>query len=306
MKGLITVITITMVVVGALFVLPAFADYADEHPADQPITLAFDMGFVPFHYWNEKGEAVGYGIEVSKEIARRLGRPGIKVIDTNWSGIFSGLFAKQWEAVFFSVYITQERAEMMDFTEPFMSSPEVMMVRAEEKDKFQSPEDFQGYTVGVSAGSTADTWATANAERYGFEVQRYDKIDAVVLALKTHRVDGVAANLFTLQEYIKREPSKLAQAFTLPIVADYALGRRGTGMAFRIGDPFRDEVERVLEGMKLDGTLQAIGEKYFGTDFVYSDWYQFTVFTGYGCPGVRGYKPQAFHQPYFPPEKSGE
>jgi len=301
MKRVIAVIM--MVAVASLLALPAFAD---DHPSDQPITLAFDMGFIPMHWWTETGEAVGYGIDVSREIAQRLGRPGIKIIDTNWSGIFSGLFAKQWEAVFFSVYITEERAEMMDFTEPFLCAPEVMMVRAEEEDQFQSPESFRGYTIGVSAGATADVWATDNAEKYGFKVQRYDKINAVVLALKTHRIDGVAANAFTLQEFIKKEPSELAQTFTLAIPAAYGLGRRGEGMAFRIGDPFRDEVERVLEGMKLDGTLQGLGVKYFSADFVYNDWYEFTVFNGYGCPGVRGYEPKAFHQPYFPAEESAK
>lgn len=268
-----------------------------EHPKGKPLKLPFDMGYVPFHYYNEKNEAVGFGIEVSRELARRLGRPGLEVVDVNWSGIFAGLFAKQYEAITFTLNITEDRSKMMDYTEPFMNSGLKMICRKGEAEKFRSPADFRGFKIGVNSGSVADTWVTENNSTYGFEVIRFDKVDEAVLALMTKKSDGVLAQIATMSTFVKEKPG-LANAFVISPVTNFGLGHAGYGIAVRPGDPYRDEIEKVLEGMKLDGTLQKLMVPYFGKPA--PDDYANIVFTGYGVPGLKAYRPNAYHEPYIP------
>jgi len=269
----------------------------EDHPQDKPLKLGFDMGYAPFHYWTETGQPAGFGIEVSLEVARRLGRPGIEIVDVNWSGIFAGLFAKQYEAIFFTLNITRERAEFLDYTEPFMNSGQMMICREEDANIITSPEALAGKTAGVNAGSVADKWCTENAGKYGFAVQRYDKVDDAVFALITRKVDAVVADLPTMSVFVQQKPG-LAKAFIISPETDFGLGHAGFAFGFRVGDPYRFAVERVLEGMKLDGTLQRLIEKYFGPPAPND--YANIVFVGYGCPGIRGYEPTAYHKPYFP------
>jgi len=271
----------------------------NDHPQDQPLKLGFDMGYVPFHYWTETGEPAGFGIEVSQEIARRLGRPGIEIVDVNWSGIFAGLFAKQYEAILWTLNITQERAEFLDYTEPVMNSGLMMICRADDASTITSPEALAGKKVGVNAGSVADGWVTENSSVYGFDVERYDKIDDAVFALVTRKVDAVLAQIATMSVFIQEKPG-LAKAFVISPTTDFGLGHAGYAFGFRVGDTYRYDVERVLEGMKLDGTLQTLMEKYFGPPA--PDDYANIVFVGYGCPGLRAYEPGSYHQPYFPEE----
>jgi len=269
----------------------------EEHPISEPLKLGFDMGFVPYHYFSDSGEALGFGIEVSEEVARRLGRPGMDIVDVNWSGIFAGMFAGQYEAILFSINITQERADMMDFTEPFMASPQMLIAREGEVGKFGSPGELKGYKLAVSSGSVVDTWALEASKEYGFEVVRYDKIDDAVMALLLKKIDVVGLNVSTADSFIK-EKEGLGRAFTISMPADYALGYQAMGFATRKDDPFRYELEKVLEGMKMDGTLQALMEPYFGKP--QPNDYANMVFVGYGCPGIRAYEPDAYHKPILP------
>jgi len=282
--------------------LVAFA--AEEHPSDKPLKLPFDMGFRPFHYWNEKQEAVGFGIDVSREIAKRLGRPGIEVVDVNWSGIFSGLYAKKYEAIFFSLNIKRSRAQEMDFTEPFMTVPQGAAVRMKDKEEIMGPEDLEGKTLGVNAGSIADSWGTDSKDEYGFKLKRFDKIADAVMALRTGSIDAILADAPTTGSFVKESPN-LARSFNVPSKTDWGvLGQDGFGMAFRQDDDeFRRKVEKVLEGMKLDGTLQEIMaeyKEYFGEPGPNS--YINVVFAGYGTPGLPAYEPENHHVPYFPEE----
>jgi len=292
MKRVIAVMM--MVAVALLLALPAFAD---DHPSDQPLKLGFDMGYRPFHYYDEAGNAVGFGVDVSNEIARRLGRPSMEVVDVNWSGIFAGLFAKQYEAIFWTLNITEERAEFLDYTEPVMDSGLMMIAREADAATLNSPDALEGYTIGVNAGSVADGWVTDNGTTYGFSVVRYDKIDDTVLALITKKIDAALAQDATMSTFIQEKPG-LSKAFVISPATNFGLGHAGYSFGFREDDPYRYEVERVLEGMKLDGTLRSLMAKYFGLPA--PDDYASMVFVGYGCPGLRAFEPNLCHTPYFP------
>lgn len=299
MKRVVLLISVIALLLTGLVV---FADMEDEHPSDQPISVAFDMGFTPFHYYNEQNEPVGYSIDLVKEIARRLGRPGIEVLDVNWSGIFAGLFAEKYEMVIGGVGITHERAESMDYTEPIMTLVDGVAIRPEHKDTITSLETFAGHKLGVNAGSTSDGWATENQEKYGFKVSRFDKVADAFMALKTKKIDIVLADSPVVAERAKEDPAIYQAAIAVAAYADWgALHILGTGGCFRIGDPYRYEVERAIEGMKLDGALQKIMEPYFGYPGFPND--ANVVYPGYGTPGIRGWEPLAYHEPIFLDEK---
>jgi len=295
MKRLVLLISLIALLMTGLVL---FADMEDEHPSDQPMLIPADMGFIPFHYYNEKNEPVGYTIDLVTEVARRLGRPGIEIMDVNWSGIFAGLFAKKYEMVIGGVGITHERAASMDYTEPIMTLVDGVAIRPEDKDVITSLESFAGYKLGVNAGSTSDTWATSKQEEYGFKISRFDKVADAFMALKTRKIDIVLTDSPVVVERAKADPDVYQAAISVALETNWgALRILGTGACFRIGDPYRFEVEKAIEGMKLDGTLQKIMEPYFGYPGFPND--ANIVYPGYGTPGLRGYEPLNYHEPIF-------
>jgi len=299
MKRLVLLISLIALLMTGLVL---FADMEDEHPSDQPLKFPADMGYVPFHFYDDEHQPQGYTIDLMTEVARRLGRPGIELVDVNWSGIFAGLFARKYELIMGGMYITNERAEMMDITEPIMSLFNGVAIRTKDADKITCVEDLGGLNLGVPTGSQQDEWATANRSKYGFEVTRFDKSADGVLALRTNKVDAYMASTPTVRVFVGDEPSLVPAPFVLqPASTGWGvLNILGTGAAFRKGDPYRYEVEKVIEGMKLDGTLQGIFAKWVTTPSPGN--YCNIVFPGVGTPGIRAYEPEAYHIPIFAPE----
>ena len=93
-----------------------------------------DFGIAP---WMVRGTGgpEGFGVDMVNEIAKRLGRPGVEIVDVNFSGLFAALFAKRMEFTVNPLNITAERAERMLYTEPFFATGNGFLVRAAEEMK---------------------------------------------------------------------------------------------------------------------------------------------------------------------------
>ncbi len=128
----------------------------------------------------------GFGMDMIEEVAKRIGRPAPQVLDVNFSGLFAALFAKRIEFTVNPLNITAERAERMLYTEPpFFATGNGFIVR--QSDTMTGFDDLKGKALAVNRGTISDTWATDNAAKYGFEVQRYDTFPDSVQAVLTRR-----------------------------------------------------------------------------------------------------------------------
>src|SRR3954468_8636930 len=161
----------------------ALAQEAD-HPKDKPLVVGSDFGVAPWMVRGASGPE-GFGVDMIKDLTKRLGRPGVEIVDINFSGLFAALFSKRIEFTVNPLNITAERAERMLYTEPFFATGNGFIVRA--ADGMNGFDDLKGKQLAVNRGTISDTWATANAEKYGFEVQRYDTFPDSVQAVLTRR-----------------------------------------------------------------------------------------------------------------------
>jgi polar amino acid transport system substrate-binding protein len=264
---------------------PALQAQESDHPTGKPLVVGSDFGIAP---WMVRGTGgpEGFGVDMVNEIAKRLGRPGVEIVDVNFSGLFAALFAKRMEFTVNPLNITAERAERMLYTEPFFATGNGFLVRAAEEMK--GLEDLKGKAIAVNRGTISDTWATANAERLGFEVQRYDTFPDSVQAVITRRAFA-ALNEIPTAVYAASQNRAMKVGFK-----DFT--GRNFGFAFRPESrEYRNKVEEVIECMKLDGTLVKLHEKWYGSapDPMSS---LTAVYFGYGPPGLKGYEPTA-HKP---------
>ncbi|HKG77203.1 MAG TPA: ABC transporter substrate-binding protein [Beijerinckiaceae bacterium] len=271
--------------IGFALAAPALRAQESDHPAGKPLVVGSDFGIAP---WMVRGTGgpEGFGVDMVNEIAKRLGRPGVEIVDVNFSGLFAALFAKRMEFTVNPLNITAERAERMLYTEPFFATGNGFLVRAAEEMK--GLEDLKGKAVAVNRGTISDTWATANAERLGFEVQRYDTFPDSVQAVITRRAFA-ALNEIPTAVYAASQNRAMKVGFK-----DFT--GRNFGFAFRPESrEYRNKVEEVIECMKLDGTLVKLHEKWYGSppDPMSS---LTAVYFGYGPPGLKGYEPTA-HKP---------
>lgn len=246
-----------------------------------PLVVGLDFGVVPFGQINASGEKEGFSIDLAAALAERLGRPGAEVVDVEFSGMFAALFAERFEFIITPLYITEERAQQMLYAEPYFPADSGFIIAQDAT--MSALEDLQGKVVAVNNGTRHDGWATENAERYGFEVQRYSNVPETIQAVASGRA-FTTVNQSPTMVYAASQNDRVKLGFI-----DYS--GDNFGLAFRKEDvAYRNEVEEILECMKLDGSLQDLYRKWFASE-PDPKTSLMAVYAGYGAPGFEGYEP---------------
>jgi polar amino acid transport system substrate-binding protein len=121
--------------------------------------------------------------------------------NTAWDGIFAGLDNKKYDAIVSSVSITEDRKKAMDFSEPYYTVRQALIVPKTSTAK--SLADLEGQKVGGQIGTTGYFAIKAAA---GVEPKSYDEVGLAMEDLNVGRIaavvcdDPVAAN-YALDKY---------------------------------------------------------------------------------------------------------
>ena len=110
-----------------------------------------DQAYPPFSYIDDSGEVVGFDIDISKEIAKRLG-VDYKVETPSWEIIVAGNWNGRWDICVCSMTPTAERAQVLDFVNEYYESPAVIAVNVDNTD-INSAADLNGKKVSVQVGT---------------------------------------------------------------------------------------------------------------------------------------------------------
>jgi ABC-type transport system substrate-binding protein len=166
------------------------------------IKVGTEAAFPPFESKDANGNIVGFDIDLMTAIGKEAGFTP-QFIDTPFDGIFVAVQSGQFDAVISAATITQERAQVVDFSDPYFDAGLAVAVR--EGAPYKTPDDLQGKKIGVQLGTTGDKTAT---EKYGeANVRRYDDALLAFQALIAGDVEAVVNDLPVTQAYIASNPN---------------------------------------------------------------------------------------------------
>lgn len=275
---------------GLLALLALTPAGCSEVPQDRagPLVVAADVGFAPHAMMAANGEVEGFNVDLARELAARLGRPGFRIVDSEWSSIFSGLYAAKFEFVIAPTTITEGRARRVLLTEGYLDTDPVFLRRADAPE-LTGLDQLRGEAIAVNNGSAYDLWATENRDALGFEVQRYGKnADAVQAVLSGRAFANLVGESVALWA-VRKNPAVRAD-FRIRAETSFAI-------AFRNDDvERRNEVETILECLKADGTIARIHRAWLGADPAAGS-AAVTPLPGFGPPGLPGFQPTPGRQP---------
>lgn len=256
--------------------LPATAQIAEIQPVYH---VALDGTFAPHAMPTLSGGVEGFNVDLAALIGERLGAE-VDLVAAQFSGLIPAMQAGTYDFLMAPVTVNQERAENMLFTEGFMDTNFAFIVPAGSPE-FTSLDDFRGKTISVNRGSAYHSYLDERAEEYGWTVVPFGTNTDAVEAVATGRVDANLAGATVSAWAALQNP-----AVDLSFEVDTGLV---WGLAFRLDDvPTRNLVDRVLECLKIDGSLAALSERWFGVTPAAGS----TIVTptpGYGVPGFPGY-----------------
>lgn len=234
-----------------------------------------DAAYPPQSSRNPEGEFEGFDIDVTNEIAQRLG-VDVKYVTPAFDAITSGSWSGRWDLSVGSVTITPERQEVLHFTPPYYFTPASLAVHQDNTDIQDLENDADGKKIGVCQACSYDSYLQKDLEIPGEEpdyiiddadIQTYDTDSTAIqdLALGDGvRLDAVMSALPTLEGAIENDTP-------IKIVGD-PLFYEPLGVAIDKESPedptaFLEEVTSIIEEMHSDGTLTELSKKWYdGTD----------------------------------------
>lgn len=185
-------ITLTIFLLAAMVLS---ANGAQEE--DKVYVFASDATWPPMEYVDDRGEIVGFDMDLLAAIAEAAGFE-YEVQNTGWDAIFAGLANGAYDGVISSVTITEERKQTMDFSDPYINAGQILIVPAGYSGGDQLT-DFIGKKVGVQQGTTGDF---AVEEVSGIERRAYDEIGLAVEDLVNGNLDAAVCDSVTAIDYV--------------------------------------------------------------------------------------------------------
>ena len=118
--------------------------------------------FAPMNYKNDDGEFVGFETDFAKAVCEELGVEA-KFQLISWEAKETELAAKTIDCIWNGMTITPERLEAMSISTPYMANKQVLIVKAENADKYLKPEDMEGAKVVAEVESAGEGVAKEDA-----------------------------------------------------------------------------------------------------------------------------------------------
>ncbi|AWN17242.1 transporter substrate-binding domain-containing protein [Salinisphaera sp. LB1] len=223
--------------------------------AEPTLTVATDPSFVPFESLDIKTRKhVGYDIDMIHAIAKRAGfKVRLRTMDFN--GIIPALQAKSVDMAIAGITITKERAQKVDFSNPYYDSGLKLMVRAD-NNTIKTIKDLKGKSVSTKIGSTSYNYLTHKVPGIG-KVVPYPGTSQMYMALISGNVDAAFYDVPNVLYFIKTKGHGKVKA----VGPTYA-GQQ-YGIAFPQNSKWVQPVNKALTQIKKDGTFTKIYKKWF-------------------------------------------
>ncbi|MDP5086003.1 MAG: transporter substrate-binding domain-containing protein [Yoonia sp.] len=224
------------------------------------IVVVTENAYPPLQFIDGAGNAVGWEYDAMAEIASRLNAT-IVYENISWDAMIAAVSEGQFDMGMTGITIREDRAEVVDFSDKYMTSEMVMMVRGDE-DRF---------TDAASFAANADLLMAAQPGTTPFYVGVYDVLDgdeanprivlmetfgATVQALRTGDVDLVLTDGTAGNGYVD------ASDGGLKIIGE-KLGTEDFGFIYPKGSDLVAPINAAIADMMADGTIEALNTKWF-------------------------------------------
>lgn len=219
------------------------------------LVVGTSSGFPPYEFWDKAGmgQVAGIDIELAHKVADKL---GVKMVvqDMKFANLQQELAKGKLDLIVAALDPSRERKSELLFSEPYLKSPQILVVKKDQAGQYKTMADFKGKKIGAQR----DTLQADLAKKVpDASVEVYDKVEDVFRALDDGKIDGIVFEEVSSKPYIMVHPDITSSGVVFENV------NSSSAVAARKGD---DElikvVNEVIEENKdqMDGWVEKYSE----------------------------------------------
>lgn len=252
-----------MTLFAAALTLAAGAATAAELPdlGGRTVKAVTENAYTPLNFADpESGKGIGWEYDAFNEIGKRLNLK-VEWHLSSWDTMIQAIREGQFDVGMDGITITEERKTQVDFSDPYMTSEQFMLVRGDEA-RFADEKGFAAnpdLLVGAQAGTTnfyTAVYDVLDGDEANPRIKLFETFGASVQALKSGDVDLVLMDKTSAEGYMGASPN----AFKL---VGGPLGSEDFGFILTSGSDLVAPINAALAAMKADGTIDALNKKWF-------------------------------------------
>ena len=247
---------------------------------DEKLVMATNAAFPPYEY-KDGDSFAGIDVEIAKAIAHKLGME-LEIVDVEFGAVLTGVAEGKYDMGMAGITVTDERKQSMDFSSTYATGVQVIIVA--DGSAITSLDDLYNFDaetgdpvslknpdikIGVQQDTTGDIYSSDAIAKWGFNdlnedgstkterVVRYKTGAEAVAALKQGKVNCVIIDQEPAKSYVAANDGiHILEGDNEYAIEDYAICvKKGNSELL-------EKINKALEELKADGTIDAIIEKY--------------------------------------------
>jgi octopine/nopaline transport system substrate-binding protein len=264
--------------------LTTFAFAASAQEAPKSITIATEGAYAPWNFTTADGKLDGLEVDLANDLCARM-KVKCAIVAQDWDGLIPSLTAGKFDVIMASMFITDKRLEVMDFTQPYAVDPASFAVAKDSElgmmgmssEKFSLNDEasakaaidklrplLKGKIIGVQAATLIQKFVETYFSDV-VEIRSYKTTEQHDLDLLAGRVDGLFAQQTALAATLAK-PEYSNYTIAGPGFAGGLFGR-GTGAGLRKEDTqLKDMLNKAIDEAIADGTIKKLSLKWVKTD----------------------------------------
>ena len=242
--------------------LPAFTSFS-VNAQQRKLKIGVEGAYPPFSELGTDGKIKGFDIDIANALCEQM-KAQCTLVQQEFDGMIPSLQAKKLDAIVASMSITDERKQVIEFSDKYYHTP-ARFVGRKNAALVATVAGMKGKRIGVQRTTIHDRFATDTFKES--EIVRYAKQDDVFLDLTSGRLDAALADQIAASQGFLSLPSAKDFAFFGPVYIDPKYFGAGAGIGLRKADTaLRDEFNAAIKAIRANGVYKKINDKYFQFD----------------------------------------
>lgn len=230
------------------------------------LIVGLSADYAPYEFHADidgKDQIVGFDISIAQKIADDMGVK-LKIEELGFDALLGALKTGKVDLIISGMAPTSERLKEVNFSTPYMTVQQKVVVRKGDESKYTSVKDFNGVKVGVQKQTTQEE--LAKNELIGSIPTSLQKVPDIIMNLQNNKVDAAVLEGPVAEAYVERD-SNLAFAESVT----FQDGEKTAAVAIPKNAPILEEkvnasIKTIIDNNLLDGYKKEAGKLMFTDD----------------------------------------